>query len=196
LRYTFCFFRIISGVKNLRSVVNADDKCKITNIKNVILIRQFYNDFFLYMCIYFLYNFYTCVFISIIIFIHVYLFPLYFFYTCVFISIIFFFMHVYLFLLYIYGILIVVNLPPTLAKSQVSSVRKNLKMHMLSLLRHPASQDHITQITTLLTDLGATNSEVRPYKRYISLVLWLDNNQQIRCTVVVLLLCYPHRVAS
>lgn len=53
-----------------------------------------------------------------------------------------------------------VNLPPTLAKSQVSSVRKNLKMHMLSLLRHPASQDHITQITTLLTDLGATNSEV------------------------------------
>ena len=174
MRYTFCFFRIISGVKNLRSVVNADDKCKITNIKNVILIRQFYNDFFLYMCIYFLYNFYTCVFISII----------------------FFFMHVYLFLLYIYGILIVVNLPPTLAKSQVSSVRKNLKMHMLSLLRHPASQDHITQITTLLTDLGATNSEVRPYKRYISLVLWLDNNQQIRCTVVVLLLCYPHRVAS
>ncbi|XP_076096063.1 symplekin-like isoform X2 [Mytilus galloprovincialis] len=53
-----------------------------------------------------------------------------------------------------------VNLPPTLAKSQVSSVRKNLKMHMLSLLRHPASQDYIPQITTLLTDLGATNSEV------------------------------------
>jgi hypothetical protein len=130
------------------------------------------------MCIYFHYNFYTCVFISII----------------------FFFMHVYLYLIYIYGITIVVNLPPTLAKSQVSSVRKNLKMHMLSLLRHPASQDHITQITTLLTDLGATNSEVRPNKRYISLllslVLWLDNNQQIRCTDVVLLLCYPHRVAS
>ena len=133
---------------------------------------------FVYMCIYFHYNFYTCVFISII----------------------FFFMHVYLYLIYIYGITIVVNLPPTLAKSQVSSVRKNLKMHMLSLLRHPASQDHITQITTLLTDLGATNSEVRPNKRYISLllslVLWLDNNQQIRCTDVVLLLCYPHRVAS
>lgn len=33
-------------------------------------------------------------------------------------------------------------------------------MHMLSLLRHPASQDYIPQITTLLTDLGATNSEV------------------------------------
>ncbi|KAK3093871.1 hypothetical protein FSP39_021289 [Pinctada imbricata] len=53
-----------------------------------------------------------------------------------------------------------VNLPPTLAKSQVSSVRKNLKMHMLSLLKHSASHDYLTQITTLLTDLGATNSEV------------------------------------
>lgn len=53
-----------------------------------------------------------------------------------------------------------VNLPPTLAKSQVSSVRKNMKMHMLSLLKHKASVDYITQITTLLTDLGATNSEV------------------------------------
>ncbi|XP_069117050.1 symplekin-like [Argopecten irradians] len=53
-----------------------------------------------------------------------------------------------------------VNLPPTLAKSQVSSVRKNLKMHMLSLLRHRCSTDYMTQITTLLTDLGATNSEV------------------------------------
>lgn len=56
--------------------------------------------------------------------------------------------------------LIIVNLPPTLAKSQVSSVRKNMKMHMLSLLKHKASVDYITQITTLLTDLGATNSEV------------------------------------
>lgn len=55
---------------------------------------------------------------------------------------------------------IIVNLPPTLAKSQVSSVRKNMKMHMLSLLKHKASVDYITQITTLLTDLGATNSEV------------------------------------
>ena len=54
-----------------------------------------------------------------------------------------------------------VNLPPTLAKSQVSSVRKNLKMQMLALLRHSASADFIPQITTLLTDLGATQSEVR-----------------------------------
>ncbi|XP_046571189.1 symplekin-like [Haliotis rubra] len=56
-----------------------------------------------------------------------------------------------------------VNLPPTLAKSQVASVRKNLKMHMMSLLKHPASVDHVTQITTLLTDLGASQSEVSKY---------------------------------
>lgn len=53
-----------------------------------------------------------------------------------------------------------VNLPPTLAKSQVSSVRKNLKMQMLSLLKHPRSVDFLTSITTLLTDLGATQNEV------------------------------------
>ncbi|XP_053373588.1 symplekin-like isoform X2 [Mercenaria mercenaria] len=53
-----------------------------------------------------------------------------------------------------------VNLPPTLAKSQVSSVRKNLKMQMLSLLKHKCAVDYLTNITTLLTDLGATQSEV------------------------------------
>ncbi|KAI0235121.1 Symplekin [Lamellibrachia satsuma] len=53
-----------------------------------------------------------------------------------------------------------VNLPPTLSKSQVASVRKNMKLHMLSLLRHPAAVDFHAQITTLLTDLGATQSEV------------------------------------
>ncbi|XP_060559831.1 symplekin-like isoform X2 [Ruditapes philippinarum] len=53
-----------------------------------------------------------------------------------------------------------VNLPPTLAKSQVSSVRKNLKMQMLSLLKHKCAVDYLPNITTLLTDLGATQSEV------------------------------------
>ncbi|KAI8784991.1 symplekin [Biomphalaria glabrata] len=53
-----------------------------------------------------------------------------------------------------------VNLPPTLAKSQVSSVRKNLKTQMMTLLKHPASVDFMPQITTLLTDLGATQSEI------------------------------------
>lgn len=53
-----------------------------------------------------------------------------------------------------------VNLPPTLAKSQVSSVRKNLKVQLLSLLKHPSSMDLVQQITTLLIDLGASQSEV------------------------------------
>ncbi|XP_064900323.1 LOW QUALITY PROTEIN: symplekin [Columba livia] len=52
------------------------------------------------------------------------------------------------------------NLPPTLAKSQVSSVRKNLKLHLLSVLRHPASGDFQAQITTLLVDLGTQQSEI------------------------------------
>ncbi|XP_069686908.1 symplekin isoform X2 [Periplaneta americana] len=52
------------------------------------------------------------------------------------------------------------NLPPTLSKSQVSSVRKHLKMQLLNLLKHPSSVDYYTNITTLLTDLGATYQEV------------------------------------
>lgn len=74
----------------------------------------------------------------------------------------------------------VVNLPPTLAKSQVSSVRKNMKMHMLSLLKHKASVDYITQITTLLTDLGATNSEVSQVKKY----WWLNEGRFDVCQEV------------
>lgn len=52
------------------------------------------------------------------------------------------------------------NLPPTLAKSQVSSVRKHLKLQLLALVKHPASMDYHTRITTLLTDLGATSQEI------------------------------------
>lgn len=53
-----------------------------------------------------------------------------------------------------------VNLPPTLVDSQVTSVRKIIKLKLLSLLKHPASLDFQPQITTLLTDLGATQAEV------------------------------------
>ncbi|KAG1653301.1 Symplekin [Nymphon striatum] len=56
-----------------------------------------------------------------------------------------------------------VNLPPTLAKSQVSSVRKSLKMHLFSLLKSPASLDFHVLISTLLTDLGATQQELSKY---------------------------------
>merc|ERR1719315_928586 len=53
------------------------------------------------------------------------------------------------------------NLPPTLAKSQVSSVRKHLKNQLLTLLRHPTAAEHFfTNMTTLLTDLGAGRDEV------------------------------------
>uniref|UniRef100_A0A8B9RAI6 Symplekin n=1 Tax=Astyanax mexicanus TaxID=7994 RepID=A0A8B9RAI6_ASTMX len=52
------------------------------------------------------------------------------------------------------------NLPPTLAKSQVSSVRKNLKLHLVSVLRHPSSVDFHSQISTLLQDLGMAQSEI------------------------------------
>ncbi|XP_046384169.1 symplekin [Ischnura elegans] len=52
------------------------------------------------------------------------------------------------------------NLPPTLSKSQVSSVRKHLKLQLFNLLKHPASMDYQTNITSLLTDLGATYQEI------------------------------------
>jgi symplekin len=50
-----------------------------------------------------------------------------------------------------------------LVDSQVSSVRKIIKLKLLSLLKHPASFDFQPQITTLLTDLGATQAEVYFY---------------------------------
>ena len=52
------------------------------------------------------------------------------------------------------------NLPPTLAKSPVSSVRKNLKLHLLNVLKHPASLEFQAQITTLLVDLGTPQVEI------------------------------------
>ncbi|KAI1301500.1 Symplekin [Halotydeus destructor] len=55
------------------------------------------------------------------------------------------------------------NLPPTLAKSQVSSVRKFLKLQLLILLKHPMTasvREHNAQVINLLTDLGATQSEI------------------------------------
>ncbi|KAK3508762.1 hypothetical protein QTP70_004239 [Hemibagrus guttatus] len=52
------------------------------------------------------------------------------------------------------------NLPPTLAKSQVSSVRKSLKLHLVSVLRHPSSVDFHGQISTLLLDLGMAQNEI------------------------------------
>ncbi|XP_058055491.1 symplekin [Anopheles bellator] len=52
------------------------------------------------------------------------------------------------------------NLPPTLTNSQVSSVRKNLKMQFLNLLKQPASYEHQATIAQILVDLGASNGEI------------------------------------
>ncbi|XP_053670228.1 symplekin [Anopheles nili] len=52
------------------------------------------------------------------------------------------------------------NLPPTLTNSQVSSVRKNLKMQFLNLLKHPATYEHQATIAQILLDLGASNGEI------------------------------------
>ena len=52
------------------------------------------------------------------------------------------------------------NLPPTLSKSQVNSVRKHLKLQLLAILKHPASNERISDIKTLLSDLGASPQEI------------------------------------
>uniref|UniRef100_A0A1I7XLI2 DUF3453 domain-containing protein n=1 Tax=Heterorhabditis bacteriophora TaxID=37862 RepID=A0A1I7XLI2_HETBA len=53
-----------------------------------------------------------------------------------------------------------VNLPPTLLTSQVKSVRKELKMNLLRMLKHPSALPIHNRIITLLTDLGATQNEM------------------------------------
>lgn len=79
--------------------------------------------------------------------------------------------------------LITVNLPPTLSKSQVSSVRKHLKLQLLNLLRLPASLDFHSNITTLLTDLGATYQEVvKAYPKPEELRKYKQKRQQEQIT--------------
>lgn len=52
------------------------------------------------------------------------------------------------------------NLPPTLSHSQVSSVRKHLKMQLLNILKHPSSGEVRGKVTPLLLELGYTNQEL------------------------------------
>lgn len=52
------------------------------------------------------------------------------------------------------------NLPPTLTDSQVSSVRKHLKMQLINILKQNASYEMHTTITVILSDLGASNQEI------------------------------------
>lgn len=52
------------------------------------------------------------------------------------------------------------NLPPTLTDSQVSSVRKSLKMQLIGLLKNKGSFEFQNVIKRMLLDLGASQSEI------------------------------------
>ncbi|KAF8382397.1 symk-1 [Pristionchus pacificus] len=54
-----------------------------------------------------------------------------------------------------------VNLPPTLGTSQVKAVRKELKMHLIRLMKLPSIVPHVNKISTLLSDLGASQAEIQ-----------------------------------
>lgn len=53
------------------------------------------------------------------------------------------------------------NLPPTLTDSQVSSVRKSLKMQLITLLKNRGSFEYQTTIRRLLIDLGSSQGEIQ-----------------------------------
>ncbi|KFM76189.1 Symplekin, partial [Stegodyphus mimosarum] len=52
------------------------------------------------------------------------------------------------------------NLPPTLSQSQVSSVRKNLKLQLWTLVKHPGAVEFHARISIMLSDLGATPQQI------------------------------------
>jgi len=52
------------------------------------------------------------------------------------------------------------NLPSTLIDSQVSNVRKIIKLKLFNLVKHSISFDFQPQIINLLTNFGATQAEV------------------------------------
>ena len=51
-------------------------------------------------------------------------------------------------------------MPPTLGRTQVSTVRKQIKLQLLSICKNPVSVEFQTQITTILSELGASSNEV------------------------------------
>lgn len=53
------------------------------------------------------------------------------------------------------------NLPPTLTDSQVSSVRKSLKMQLMTLIKNKGSYEFQASIRAMLLDLGATAAEIQ-----------------------------------
>lgn len=53
----------------------------------------------------------------------------------------------------------IVNLPPTLSKSQLESVKKQMKIQLLSILKHQNTES-LSEITDLLMELGMSQNEV------------------------------------
>ncbi|KAA0183330.1 hypothetical protein HAZT_HAZT004411 [Hyalella azteca] len=69
------------------------------------------------------------------------------------------------------------NLPPTLSKSQVNSVRKHLKLQLINLLKHPSACDFHDNIITVLTDLGMSSSEKRERAKAAAVAKKEDGNE-------------------
>ncbi len=74
----------------------------------------------------------------------------------------------------------------------MKSVRKELKMHLLRFLAHKSSEPYHSKITTLLTDLGASQQEVlkalpsgSDFKRRINRV---DDTSRKRVKVVCMVM--------
>ncbi|CAD5225913.1 unnamed protein product [Bursaphelenchus okinawaensis] len=67
-----------------------------------------------------------------------------------------------------------INLPPTLATHQVKSLRKELRYHMLKMLKHPINFSHHPRLQHLLTELGCSQSEIErnmPQRAEVAAVL-------------------------
>jgi symplekin len=52
------------------------------------------------------------------------------------------------------------NMPPTLGNSQVSTVRKQIKLQIISICKNPYCAEYVKDITKILTDLGASSNEI------------------------------------
>ncbi len=52
------------------------------------------------------------------------------------------------------------NMPPTLGKSQVATARKAIKMQVVSMCKSPVACEFQTEITSILSGLGASANEV------------------------------------
>ena len=79
--------------------------------------------------------------------------------------------HGLIFIIYYVNIVNLVNMPDRLGEIQVNSIRKALKTNLLSLLKHPSCQEYLTSVTTLLIDLGVSQSDVNYYFILLMLIV-------------------------